>query len=83
MTALVGDGTLGLPETAPFDAINVAAGGGEERLATLLGQLAPGGRLVAPVGGQEDQILVRFRRTAKGLERTEHGRVRFVRLVDC
>lgn len=81
VTALTGDGALGLPELAPFDAVNVAAAAHEERLDALIGQLAPGGRLLAPVGGQE-QVLVRFRRTPDGLERTEHGGVRFVRLVD-
>ena len=74
MTCHVGDGALGLPEAAPFDAINVAAAGRAERLGTLTGQLAHGGRLVAPVeraGG--DQVLVVLRRT-------EHERVRFVPL---
>lgn len=76
-----GDGLAGLPDRAPFDAINVAAAGPAERLRTLLGQLAPGGRLVAPVGGDRDQVLTRFVRTRTGLERTTHGRVRFVPLV--
>src|SRR3954462_3935854 len=51
VTLAVGDGSRGLPDEAPFDAINVAAAGGREGLDTLAGQLADGGRLVAPVTG--------------------------------
>jgi protein-L-isoaspartate(D-aspartate) O-methyltransferase len=55
------DGSLGLPEHAPYDAIAVAAAGPRvpER---LLEQLATGGRLVMPVGGEEGQRLVRVTR---------------------
>src|SRR3954463_6349247 len=49
VTLVVGDGSRGLPEEAPFDAINVAAAGEREGLETLEDQLADGGRLVAPV----------------------------------
>ncbi len=76
-----GDGTLGWPEHAPYDAIVVAAGGPEAPPA-LLEQLAIGGRLVIPIG--EDprlQDLVRVRRRADGFERDELGAVRFVPLV--
>jgi protein-L-isoaspartate(D-aspartate) O-methyltransferase len=86
---VVGDGAAGLPEQAPFDAINVAAAGPVERLAALVGQLAEGGRLVAPVHegasrrGGGDQRLVVLRRGADGiLRRSDHERVRFVPLVD-
>jgi len=82
VTCLVGDGARGLPEQAPFDAINIAAAGTEERLAGLVDQLAPDGRLVAPVGGGgEYQTLLRLRRTEAGVERSEHGAVRFVPLT--
>lgn len=81
VTALIGDGAAGLPDEAPFDAINVAAAATEERLDVLLSQLADGGRLLAPVGARRKQVLVRFRRVGGTLERTEHGGVRFVELV--
>src|SRR5438105_4937221 len=50
----VGDGTLGWPEAAPFDAILVAAGGPEVP-PSLKQQLAIGGRLVIPIGSHERQ----------------------------
>lgn len=78
---VVGDGAAGLPDAAPFDAINVAAATTEDHLATLLGQLAPGGRLVAPVGDRGEQVLARYVGTPGGVTRTDHGRVRFVPLV--
>jgi protein-L-isoaspartate(D-aspartate) O-methyltransferase len=56
-----GDGTLGWPEHAPYDAIAVAAGGPVIPNA-LLSQLAVGGRLVIPLGPAEDQLLVRVTR---------------------
>jgi protein-L-isoaspartate(D-aspartate) O-methyltransferase len=79
VTLVVGDGSRGLAEHAPFDAINVAAAAAGVPRA-LVEQLAPGGRLVAPVE-DGDQRLVRLRRTAKGIERQELERVRFVPLV--
>lgn len=76
-----GDGTLGLPEEAPFDAILVAAGAPSVPEA-LKEQLAIGGRLVIPVGGGEEQRLCRIvRRTGDGFEEHELGRVRFVPLI--
>lgn len=77
---VVGDGWEGLPEQAPFDAINVAAATGDEVPRALVAQLAPGGRLVAPVG-DEHQYLTRIRRTADGLRRERFDPVRFVPLV--
>src|SRR5829696_3708326 len=52
----VGDGSLGLPEHAPFDAIVVAAAA-PDMPASLYEQLVPRGRLVVPVGGPEGQRL--------------------------
>jgi protein-L-isoaspartate(D-aspartate) O-methyltransferase len=79
VTLAVGDGTLGFPDAAPYDAINVAAAGAAIPPA-LEDQLAPGGRLVAPVEDGE-QRLVLLRRGASGLERTSLERVRFVPLI--
>jgi protein-L-isoaspartate(D-aspartate) O-methyltransferase len=77
-----GDGTRGWPEEAPFDAI-LAAAGGPEVPAVLLEQLAPGGRLVMPVGStREQQRLVLVTRTGNGrFVQKELGDVRFVPLI--
>ena len=60
-----GDGTLGLPEHAPYDRILVSAGA-VAIPEPLLAQLAEGGRLVMPVGGADSQILVTCERDDKG-----------------
>jgi len=80
----VGDGSLGWPGEAPFDAIVVTAGGPARVPQALLEQLAPGGRLVLPVGASLDtQELVRMRRSGDGerLSRESLGPVRFVPLI--
>ncbi len=65
--ARLGDGALGAPDRAPFDAILVACAAFEVPPA-LLEQLAIGGRLVAPVGDPSRlQTLTRIRRTCSGL----------------
>jgi protein-L-isoaspartate(D-aspartate) O-methyltransferase len=74
---VVGDGTLGLPERAPFDAIAVAAAAAELPPA-LEDQLAPGARLVIPIG----QSLVCVERTVEGGRRVRLlAPARFVPLV--
>jgi protein-L-isoaspartate(D-aspartate) O-methyltransferase len=80
VTLVVGDGALGLPDAAPFDAINVAAAAGAAVPPALEAQLAPGGRLVAPVE-DGDQRLCFVRRGEAELERRVLERVRFVPLV--
>ncbi len=76
-----GDGFEGWPGQAPFDAILVAAAPAGVPPA-LVEQLAPGGRLIIPVGPGSDQVLLRITRTATGLEREELGPVTFVPLVE-
>jgi protein-L-isoaspartate(D-aspartate) O-methyltransferase len=76
-----GDGSLGLPEAAPFDAIIVSAAAPSIPPA-LLEQLALGGRLVVPVGDSEQQLLQLVQRHADGSTtvRTLEG-CRFVPLI--
>ena len=80
VTLVTGDGTRGLPEHAPYDAINVAAAAAGDVPEALVDQLGAGGRLVAPVDGG-DQRLVLVRRIGDRLDATELERVRFVPLV--
>jgi protein-L-isoaspartate(D-aspartate) O-methyltransferase len=80
VTLVLGDGSRGLPEHAPYDAINVAAAAASAVPPELAAQLGAGGRLVAPVE-DGDQHLVLIRRTEAGLEASVHERVRFVPLV--
>ena len=77
----VGDGTLGWPEEAPFDAILVTAGA-PSLPQPLLDQLAPGGRLVIPVGARHLQRVEIHRRLADGSSTVEQSTpCRFVDLV--
>ena len=80
VTLVVGDGSRGLPEHAPYDAINVAAAAGGAIPPALAEQLAPGGRLVAPVEDGEQRLVV-ARRVGDSVALTELERVRFVPLV--
>jgi protein-L-isoaspartate(D-aspartate) O-methyltransferase len=80
VTLLVGDGSRGCPRDAPFDAINVAAAIDGPLPPALLEQLAEGGRLVAPVRDGDERLVV-VRRTGGHYERSAHGTVRFVPLV--
>lgn len=82
VTLVVGDGSLGLPEQAPFDAINVAAAAWPRLPATLERQLARGGRLVAPVGGEGQQLVLVERSDDGLLRRTALEPVRFVPLIE-
>ena len=75
------DGRIGWPEHAPFDAIVVTAGAPALQDA-LTEQLAPGGTLVAPVGGSSAQSLLRLRKTTDGdIEQDDLGPVVFVPLL--
>jgi protein-L-isoaspartate(D-aspartate) O-methyltransferase len=73
----VADGFEGWPEKAPFDAIVLTAAPPERIPRPLLDQLKVGGRLVAPVG-RADQDLIRITRTANGFDREVIAPVRFV-----
>jgi protein-L-isoaspartate(D-aspartate) O-methyltransferase len=76
-----GDGSMGWPVAAPFDAILVSAGGPNVP-ETLKQQLSIGGRLVMPVGGEQHQVLVALTRTSQ-FEYFRHdlGTVKFVKLI--
>jgi protein-L-isoaspartate(D-aspartate) O-methyltransferase len=76
----VGDGTLGLPEHAPYDAIAVAAAA-PDLPASLYGQLAERGRLVVPVGGRRGQQLQLVVRSPEGPAVARSIPCRFVPLV--
>jgi protein-L-isoaspartate(D-aspartate) O-methyltransferase len=77
----VGDGTMGWPEMAPFDAILVTACA-PSIPEPLVHQLAPGGRLVVPVGNHDEQYLMRLVRPVSGPVWEERlDPVRFVPLV--
>jgi protein-L-isoaspartate(D-aspartate) O-methyltransferase len=73
----VGDGSLGVPERAPFGGISVTATARDQPPPALLEQLAPGAALVCPVERGRREHLMRFR---DGQEETLTG-VRFVPLV--
>src|SRR5271165_6567004 len=75
-----GDGTLGLPELAPFDAILVAAAAPAVPH-PLVAQLAEGGRMVVPVGSVENQELHLIERTGDTFRTTVLEPCRFVPLI--
>ena len=75
------DGRIGWPEEGPFDGIIVTAAA-PALVDALTAQLAPGGTLVAPVGGANGQSLLRLRKDAEGnIEQADLGPVVFVPLL--
>jgi len=81
VTVIHGDGSLGYPEAAPYDAIVVTAGGPKVPK-PLLDQLADGGFLVMPVGpDNKSQSLLQINRAGSELHEQNLGRVRFVPLI--
>jgi protein-L-isoaspartate(D-aspartate) O-methyltransferase len=76
----VGDGTLGLPDEAPFDRILVTAAT-PELPAPLVEQLSEGGIIVAPVGDRLSQVLIRGIKKDGSLKRDSHTPCVFVPLV--
>jgi protein-L-isoaspartate(D-aspartate) O-methyltransferase len=77
---VVGDGSAGLPAYAPFDGIVVAAASPWVPK-PLRDQLGNGGRLVIPVGGRDEQFLLRLRRQDTTMQIERISGVRFVPLV--
>ena len=75
-----GDGTRGLPEFEPFQAIIVTAAGPDVP-SPLLDQLAEGGRLIMPVGPKGRQVLRLYRREGKSVHKEDLAPVAFVPLV--
>jgi protein-L-isoaspartate(D-aspartate) O-methyltransferase len=71
---------LGWPDEAPYDAIIVTAAAPRVPQ-SLLDQLAPGGRMVIPVGGRDLQELVLVEKVKKGWKRRDLGPCRFVPLI--
>ncbi len=74
------DGTQGWKQEGPFDAIIVTAGGNQVPT-PLVDQLAIGGRLVMPVGGLHSQELLKIEKTENGIQTTNLGGCRFVKLI--
>ncbi len=77
---MLGDGTLGWRQFAPFDAILVGAAAPDVPDA-YAEQLAEGGRLLIPLGNREEQVLNLFTRNGSALEKEDIAPVRFVPLV--
>ena len=80
VSLLLGDGTIGWRQYAPYDAILVSAGSPDVP-APLVEQLAEGGRLLIPLGGKGEQVLTVFTRRGEQVERRDIGPVRFVPLL--
>jgi protein-L-isoaspartate(D-aspartate) O-methyltransferase len=81
ITAIIGDGSKGWPQQAPFERIMVTAAAEDVPL-VLLEQLAIGGIMIIPIGVEaKDQRLVRVTRTNEGAETMDLGAVRFVPLL--
>lgn len=78
---IFGDGYKGLPQEAPFDGIIVTAGAPEVPK-PLLSQLKVGGRLVIPVGVDEQIMTLFVRKSEKEFEKKEFGSFRFVPLLE-
>lgn len=80
VSLLVGDGSVGWRQYAPYDAILVGAGA-PSIPQPLVEQLADGGRLLVPIGDRAEQKLMLLTRRGERIETTEVAPVRFVPLV--
>tara|TARA_B100001113_G_scaffold349426_1_gene344824 strand:+ start:916 stop:1563 length:648 start_codon:yes stop_codon:yes gene_type:complete len=77
---LLGDGYLGIVDSAPFDAIIVTAAA-KEIPKNLMNQLKVGGRMVIPIG-EDEQIMYRFTRMEKStFKKEEFGQFKFVPMI--
>jgi protein-L-isoaspartate(D-aspartate) O-methyltransferase len=76
----IADGTLGLPEVAPFDAI-IATAAAEELPSPYQQQLVEGGRIVMPLGSAHSQCMYRFTLRSGMLHRENLGGFAFVPLI--
>ncbi len=74
------DGTQGWKQESPFDAIIVTAGG-QQIPQPLIDQLAVGGKLVMPVGGNFSQELILLEKDENGIKTDNLGACRFVKLI--
>lgn len=81
IASFLGDGSIGLPEQAPFDKIIITAAA--PKLAdTLIDQLKVGGKLVAPVGGRAVQKMILIERVGENeYKKSSHGKFNFVPLT--
>jgi protein-L-isoaspartate(D-aspartate) O-methyltransferase len=77
---LVGDGSLGVPQRGPFEAIAIHAAA-PAAPAALIAQLAEGGRMVLPIAGSEVDTLTVLRRSGERIEAASLGPCRFVPLI--
>lgn len=80
ITLFVGDGSIGLPEHAPYDRIIVTAAAPAVPQA-LVDQLTDGGVLIIPVGGKAEQMIVRVVREGRRSRETRMLACRFVKLI--
>lgn len=80
VSVLLGDGTLGWREYAPYQAIVVSAGAPDVPIA-LEAQLAEGGRLLIPLGSKDEQMLTLLIKRGDRMERRDIVPVRFVPLI--
>lgn len=76
----LGDGTIGMPQNAPYDGIIVTAGAPHVPEA-LIEQLKDNGRLIIPVGNEAIQDLIRITKTLEGVRQESLGGCRFVKLI--
>jgi protein-L-isoaspartate(D-aspartate) O-methyltransferase len=79
ITIRLGDGTIGWPEKGPFDAI-VASAGSPQIPRPYLDQCSVGGKVVVPIGSEEQQFLLLLTHHASGWQKEEVAVCRFVKL---